>query len=494
MTNRTALARLLKRTVPLVHRHAADFYRIKEGLFKDKEAAIAFAKKIGFTNFRKKCYEGFKLAQDEILRAILEIEEKARAVKQDLTDPRIDTGRRNLLTNEFNDLMYYQRVVLQEIPNVITWTLLLGEQVHVRSLLVPNMNSGFLTDRNIASVSAVAKEINRDKGRFTLIADITSTVGTCDLITVNAEKPGIEFVEVKEGKVSGKIIDLIEVSSKTSEEGFQENFLNFYREHGPKGAEQAMRIMRQMIRAQKAVDYMKTDKTVDETTGLTKRAIALTTKIVSLSPLVNAALKHFYGAQKEELFIPLDCCLVGIYRRTKDRSYFFNRMGFRHSVYHATKVPWDKCGYLSGEFEFSQYADLKIHSLRDNIFVPTHRPIFIIGVDEKFIIDVLCESIDLFLFFDGERFFEMCQEFHLSPRWSSRNNYNRERSNQSLFDFGNKHLYLKMTDDREQVIEIPVLKAPIYSIIYELQSGYSVIKRFRESLKRTLDELSRKRT
>src|SRR3989344_6375443 len=213
---------MLARTLHRAQSYGADFYKLaeKRDSLKTEGDIKKALKEIGHENFRRKCNEGYKLAQQEILEAILKLEEEVRSARND---------------EESGKAKYYI-AALKEVCNVIAWALLNNERAHVRSLLIENMGSGFLTDRNIASVIATAEETNKDGDRFALITDITSCVGLGDLMEVSVGGAGVSFVEVKEGKVNEEVVNFIE----TKIDGYEpqviaEELARFEEKHGAGG-------------------------------------------------------------------------------------------------------------------------------------------------------------------------------------------------------------------------------------------------------------------
>jgi len=457
---------VLSRLIYLARDYAADFFKLKEqkDLFKSKNNFIKFANQIGLDSFQKKCYEGFKLAQKDILNAILELEQEIKSYKPiDKNDERIPR-------------LKYQITALKEVANVIAWTIFLNQRTHIKSFITNGMGSGFLSDRNIKSVASLAEEINKDTNKFALITDITSCLGMGDLVIAETDKP-IKIAEVKEGKVNEAISNLIDSNLKSDNDDFKKDLLDFYKQYGEKGHKQIQRKLRQNARVLGSIEYIENDEGVDPDTGKYKYAIEISKEPIIISKFLRLALDHLYKNKEPWRIIPTDCCLIGIFRRDTSNSYFTNRMDFKHMVYHELSVPLDKCGFLLGEAEFNKYFKIQIASLRDSIYIPTHPPLYFLGLNDQHLIDLVCEDIDIFIHFNGDRFLEMCNERGLSARWSTDKEFRQGKSNKTIYDFGEKHLYVSKND-----IKMPILHGPIYSILYELESGYSVIERIKESL------------
>ena len=147
-------------------RYASDFYDVKEA--KDFDSLF----QINSRDFLNKCYEGYKISQDIIVRNILSIENELKVKQKELTNFKKgkhhkelyrDPVYKRLVENETQ--LRIQRAAFHEVANSIVWTVLLQERTHVKSFIQPGGGSGYLRDRNIDSVIAVAKNHNENPAR-----------------------------------------------------------------------------------------------------------------------------------------------------------------------------------------------------------------------------------------------------------------------------------------------------------------------------------------
>ena len=136
-------------------------------------------------DFRSKCQEGWKKAQDIIL---------TNQILFWKHDPKFK--------NNPEKLYWYRNY--QRLMDVIIWNHFSNSdftkmrRMYEEKPLIQN-----LVHHNIKSHYSLAKSINNDKRYFALVTDLTSGMRVGDLMIVS--KNGIKFVEVKEGAVNKQI-------------------------------------------------------------------------------------------------------------------------------------------------------------------------------------------------------------------------------------------------------------------------------------------------
>lgn len=470
-------------------RYASDFYDVKEA--KDFDSLF----QINSRDFLNKCYEGYKISQDIIVRNILSIENELKVKQKELTNFKKgkhhkelyrDPVYKRLVENETQ--LRIQRAAFHEVANSIVWTVLLQERTHVKSFIQPGGGSGYLRDRNIDSVIAVAKNHNENPNKFTLICDITSCLHVGDLLTVGNGK--LTITEVKDkGQVNDLVSEIIHGSLKKMSVNI--DAIKKLKLVSPKhGFKQVERNFNQLRNFFSTKEYIQTDETFDSYFQEYRKAITIFTEDKNYSDLVETGLDELYKSDKSYLILPSDCCIIGLFKRKEDESGFVRRMDFRHHLYHWTKEPYEKCQYLDphkAKFskedppEFVKYHELPIHSFKEKIFVPTHPPIFFV-LKEKYAVDLLIDKIDIYIYFDYQRFFEMCKERGLNPRWLSVSDLAKGENKNStsyLPDFDGKYLEIADTSNKSKSTFGYGL---LYRILFEFQWGYNVIDQFKEQL------------
>ncbi|HCX38867.1 MAG TPA: hypothetical protein DHS36_01210 [Candidatus Veblenbacteria bacterium] len=481
--------KLLEVLIPLVSSHAVDAFQLHN--FKDFQK---FIRTRGTKEFTNKCYEGFKIAQESIVKNLLVIESEIETYKEKLSFYKKGKKIKQLskdkqyieLVNSLNKLIL-QRATIHEVANVIVWTIYLEDRTVIKSFIQKDGNSGYLKDRNIESLVEYANKQNQKEGKFALIHDITSTLNIGDLTIV--EGGGRTIAEMKSG---GRVEEIIStVLDKLSN---QENKLSksdvellepLYFEFGKAGLQQLKRSVKQLYKMSNVVNYEKTGKMMDEDLKREKRIVEILEPDKDFGMLINLALEDLYNSQKEYIVIPLDTYIVGIFRRKINESESSNKMNFRHYVYHLTEKPWEKCDYINlADFppdrpiEYILYHDFRIYSLRDKVFFPTHRPIFSI-LKSRYAIELIMGNVDIYIYFDHDRFVEMCKEKKLPVRWQSKKEILKESKDHSFisnFPLFKGNLLSVGPPDNEMTMGYGIL----FRMIYEFQSGYNVIDQMKE--------------
>jgi len=487
--NKDQFAKEIAEATRYALRYASDFYNVKETKDFDKLFQI------NSRDFLNKCYEGYKIAQDIIIRSILSIEDELEAKQKEVTnfkkgkhrkELRRDPIYKGLVENETQ--LRIQRAAFHEVANSIVWTVLLQERTHVKSFIQPDGGSGYLHDRNIDSVIAVAQGHNENPNTFTLVCDITSCLHVGDLLTVGDGK--LTITEVKDkGQVNDLVSEIVHGSLKKT--GVNIDAIKELKLISPKhGFKQVKRNFNQLRNFFSTKEYIQTDKTFDSYFQEYRRAITIFIEDKNYPDLVEAGLDELYKSDKSYLILPSDCCIVGLFRRKEDESEFVRRMNFRHHLYHWTKEPYEKCQYLDlhkAKFskedlpEFVKYHELPIHSFKEKIFVPTHPPIFFV-LKEKYAVDLLTDKIDIYIYFDYQRFFEMCKKRNLNPRWLGASDLMKGKNKNStsyLPDFDGKYLEIADASNKSKSTFGYGL---LYRILFEFQWGYNVIDQFKEQL------------
>lgn len=196
--NNIEFEKKLKELIPLVLRHASDFYELSK--FKSLKQAF---KSLRHEDFIEKCYEGFKIAQKKIIENIITVETDIEATERSkkilmkgkkLTALEKDPTYTATLQKIYN--LRFQKATFHEVANVMVWTLLKMDRAHAKSFIQENGGSGYLKDKNLKSVVTIADKMNDDKNCFALICDISSILHSGDLIVV--KKGRIQLIEVKD--------------------------------------------------------------------------------------------------------------------------------------------------------------------------------------------------------------------------------------------------------------------------------------------------------
>ena len=463
----------LEQTVPLVLSYGTDSLQIPPEAKPEEISRYANPQE-----FIRKCHEGFKLAQGRLLSILLSIEDEMRIADKKIVESQRDSQKalKKQLETESAKLQF-QRASFKEVANVIAWTLFRMERTHIKAMMKVGMWDGYLRDRNIRSVINQADEINSDPDSFALITDMTSCLGMGDLIVVKNGRTAI--VEVKEGKVNERIGKMLKEPPTMDDED-----LSTLRKLSPtKVLDQTARFARQIATAKNAIQYVRTDYTEEyHMTGLPKFAIDPLHPPVHLRKPVEEIVSKIQVGQWR--FLHADVLIVGILKPDPAYVSFVSRLDFQHYLYHEKGVPWEKCRYtnrVDDQFarpEFMEYENTPIYSMRRKVFSPTRIPIFAM-LGPRNGIDVLTDVLRIYVYFDVDSFYELCQSVGLQPTWMSEKEYRRSLGKQlsrmsspPLFSRG--YLSFGKGDNRRVFMH-----GMLGSLVYELETGFSVARKLK---------------
>jgi hypothetical protein len=274
-------------------------YGIKEsGYLKDKN----------YDNFIQKVHEGYYLAQDEIIRYILETEEVIDELVNKKKEYRRQKKREN--ENEISTkirIIEYYSFVLRKIADVIAWSIFvdlhIAKQFYIGEELVK------LKSSNIESIIKYISIQKKDLTCFSLVCDITGFIQIGDIIRTKRgkEDKGVEIIELKEGEVNSNILSLF--SDKLTTRNDWERFFNKY---GKSGIKQAERVVRQNERAQNTLSLITTDKGYDPIMKLPK---TLSKEVLELSFYVDRIANLLKKLEKKDWAIDIvqDSLYIGCY-------------------------------------------------------------------------------------------------------------------------------------------------------------------------------------
>lgn len=340
-------------------------------------------------HFYEKCNEGYKKAQ-----ALL-IEERT-AYQQQLRDA---TSRQKIarvlhLKNDAAAIgteiatLEVRLSALAHIADGIAWTLLGGQLHLVRRLHMQETESKFLDTSNIAHAVQEAEKINVNPLNFALLADLTGTVQIGDLLVRHPHS--IEIIELKEGGVNDKIIELFDATEQMGKSLTEVDLSAL----DAKTVAQARRMMRQREKKANAEGVMTNDI---GTEPVTKRPIAVSTPLI--------ATENYYGellALREKLlsgtsaYTCIEGCLhIGMYRGESIPTVA--PVAIKFVVEQATE----------------NYILIDWASIIDHV----SEPIFAKPFDREFVLDFLTGQIKVIMALDIDALMRTFNAFGLQSDW-----------------------------------------------------------------------------
>ncbi|MDD5417204.1 MAG: hypothetical protein PHU12_04500 [Candidatus Aenigmarchaeota archaeon] len=443
--------------------------------------------------FIKKCHEGFNIAQNEIAKLLPELEAKLpdlrilyrKEVGRFRKDRKPPIPRYSKAGIEYSKQLFYS-AVLREIANAIAWQILGNDGTKVRAL-IQGILPGPIQRSDLENTLKTANKLNlEDKTSFALIADITSCIQVGDLL-MRLPTGQFGLCELKDGVVNKNIEDLLE-TSPVKQAAF-DKFNRLADEFGESFVKQFRRVLRQRERMTMALEYINTSVGVD--------IQCKKPKITDVDPRVTVTyhkeINHLLRKAKkkgEEYLIVDECLMLGVFNTVKlNRSSDVCKKDFQHQVWHTFFENWTECPYgkKSDEQKIKkhfEYMLLPAWEMKNKIHTPTHRPLFITGIAEDFVFDILFDRMALFLYFSPQKFVELCKKKEINAAWITGGEYRRIKGEA----LKNKIVLLDIHDgiirikDRVQDFTQDIGLGMLYKIVYEFERPSSVVEAIKEDL------------
>lgn len=443
--------------------------------------------------FIRKCHEGFNLVQNEIVSMLPEIEaelpqlrksyrEEVRKYKKDRKPPIPRYSKAGIAYSEQS----FQSMLLKEIANSIAWQILGNDGTKVRAL-IQGVSSGPLQSAQLQSMLPIVNKFNSlDKSRFALITDITSCIQSGDLLM---RLPTGEFglCELKDGIVNEHIESLLNMPPV--DQSSVEKFDELLSKYGTPFIKQFKRVLKQKQRMQMALDYINESVGIDiqynkpKITNVTPKITD--TYHTEINRLLRAIKRKGEGYQ-----IIDDCLVLGAFNNVVlNRSTDVCKKDFQHAVWHMFFEKWSECPYgkevdKEKVVKHFEYMLLPVWEMRNKVLIPTHRPIFISGIKDEYVFDILFERISLFFYFSPQRFVTLCKKKRIDATWITGREYRRIKaqaleSKIILLDIHDGVVEIK--DDTQGIVQHIAL-GTLWKIIYEFERPAALAEFYKEDL------------
>lgn len=412
-----------------------------------------------FRHFYDKCNEGYKKAQALLI-------EEQTAYQQQLRDAtsRQKIARGQRLKNDAATIgieiatLKVRLSALAHIADGIAWTLLGGQLHLVRRLHMQETESKFLDTSNIAHAIQEAGKINANPSDFALLADLTGTVQIGDLLVRHPYS--IEIIELKEGGVNDKIIELFDSTEQTGKSLAEVDLSAF----DAKTVSQAQRMIRQREKKANAEGVMSNDVGIDP---VTKLPIAVSTPLI--------VTENYYGellALREKLrngtsaYTCIEGCLhIGMYRGESIPTVA--PVAVKFVVEQATE----------------NYILIDWASITDQV----SEPIFAKPFDTEFILDFLTGQIKVIMALDIDALMYTFNAFGLQADWMTTKETMKFKGGglgKQIVEFKNKGVKLTLSDkaDRMGALSGGIVSKILYDNILPSNLALSMLNSERPKL------------
>lgn len=327
-------------------------------------------------------HKGFMLAQESVVRNLTEVLQQKKKANQQL---KIDNRERNTVAKKADqDLLNklkYQECVFRKVIDSIAFILLRYELSDARRLYCGEEPID-ITDSNLQSCIKYSQEIyQKDPMTFALISDLSSFIQAGDILQYRyGEK--VSLIELKEGVVNEKVLETIRFCEKSRCDMFLKLTLE---QEGPRFERQLFRTVKQIQKDQSIVDVINTGCGTDMFTGLNVNVMQGNVEFETFTETVKKLLKD--ARAKGYAISVIDGCLpIGVYYNAK-----FPKEMFAH---------WMKVSKI----------DAPIIDLRQSIFDPTAYPIFLLGIPQNSLMDIVLGRVSVLMSLDVNQWLSPLQK------------------------------------------------------------------------------------
>lgn len=390
--------------------------------------------------FLIKCHEGFKIAQELIIKEILEYQKLLREETSNLKEVRRqrDKAKEKKLLGQIS-IIEHRIKAFSHIADGIAWQLINGE-IHIARRLYTKETSKYLDSSNIEHAIRVANEINTKGEDFALLSDITNFVQIGDLLIRHDLKVGI--MELKEGKVNDLIADFFDKLEKKDAD-----MAEFMHTLDKKTLEQMQRVLKQKEKAARAIDLINNDEGPDPKTG---------SKITVNTPAIET---EYYYEDLQKLAEQLKeknwaysvlhnaCVHIGMY---KNEGRIMAPLIIKKLLDSKTK------NYIIVDFQ----------SIIENVSTP----LFAKPLDPDFLIAILVGDVKVIIGIDFDALIEMFNDVGLKARWLSEKEtakYKQQEKMKVIFTINNKAIMVSdPTETHQMIIGGGIISKILYDNIY----------------------------
>jgi hypothetical protein len=348
--------------------------------------------------FLKRVHTTWKQIHKRSLEEILQIE----AI--------LTPDHRKQLPKDF--VWFLDRTVLlwRRINDALVW-LLVGEQDHVIRTVCHRKDRLRLSEANSGPMLKFLERVNADPETIVIWSDATTCVDVGDIVCKSLSGPLNGFIEVKEGAINEKILDLM--STKGTLEDITSRIAGFEEQYGPKAMKQLDRVVRQQQRHGQITDILNHDR------GFHPHRQAEVTISDSSVPVesYDRQLQQIINASAHDVVLQcIDRCLWVYADRNPSKSADEKIKEFQQALLVAcpASMQW-LYQHLGGTEPFIAIP------VEENLMCPEAMPLFLRQVEPETVRDLLIGKLmhSVFLFFDWYVFGEMVAELGAQLTWST---------------------------------------------------------------------------
>ena len=402
--------------------------------------------------FTVKCHDGFKQAQELLIRELLYYQGEHKIGSQELKQSRRDRDKEKEKSLIQKLAIIKQRSrTLSHVADGIAWQII-GSQIHVaRRLHIGEDELKQLDNSNLNHAISITNSLNLVPEDFALISDLTSFVQIGDILHLSAK--GISIIELKEGKVNEQISDLLDELQK---DGKTIHDVDLTKDFDSTTIKQINRVDRQRDRAEKAITVINKDEGIDP---LGKGNILIGTPSIE-TEYYHDVLHQLQENLKNKIWsysVINNCVHIGMYR---DEGLIM--------------APFVIPELLKKETENFLVIDWMeiVYNVSEPIFAKPFHP--------DFIIDVLTGKVKIMVGLNLDNLIGLFNNLGLNSKWLTPKETmqlkKKEERKNSFFIFNKRAIVLQPEVGIEMVVGGGIISKILYDNIYPMNLGLTILE------------------
>lgn len=361
----------------------------------DKMSGIDLKKSSDVDIFIALVHKGFALAQEEIIKLLLLIDEINVRLNKELKEANITKNKdRVKKLKSIKTKLEYQEVIVRKLADSIAWQLAHCEHHTLRRLYLGEKTYS-IRSSNLEYGLKVIRKFNEEHPKgFALISDITSFIQIGDLLIVDLKKDGssIGICELKEGKENEHIRGFLDFLYTAK---CDRALYLFAKEEGITKYEQLKRMAKQDLRMMQSIDIINNGRGLDPATN---KNVIISDDVFTLEHFDHIVSSLLTKSEEKGWAIDIvdECLFIGVY---------------------SGKFPGNKA--FRGWLEPFKITYPRI-DFRNSFFVPLSLPPFLLPFSEKDLMHLVSGDKRILMCLDYDKWFEIGKKFGLESRWLSR--------------------------------------------------------------------------
>jgi hypothetical protein len=370
-------------------------------------------------------------------------------------------------------VFYFERCIQiwRRMNDALIWVLL-GYQDHVIRTVCHRKERPSLASANPGPMRKLLENLNTNPQSIAIWTDATTCVDVGDIFCRAPSGEPNGFLEVKEGAMNDKILELLKAKGSPVEIAMHIDV--FVQENGPKALKQLERVIRQRTRYNEVLDIVQYEKGYDSRRDaeviIEESTVALESYDADLQTIIDQA-------GESPVLRSVDRCLWIYVDRNRAKSPAQKIEDFREALQKTVPdaLPWIERNF-EGKLPFEAIP------LEGNLYTPEAVPLFLRPLRAETIRDVLLGNLmdSVYLFLDWRELGTMVQEQGAELVWSTFKQGRREQAK----PYGQRMLTIGERVPRFQTADGHFVEgfSKIYRIYFDGFTPSSIIAQYVEIL------------